>query len=81
MDEVSARDKAQTYQSQGGVPVDYQIKFVEKALIEITEQTVERISPVRDCLVWLIRFVKEISWIEIALDDVTHEVVRIRRSH
>ncbi len=63
------------------VPEGAQVGSAERHYIELGEGPVEKPSPVRDVLVWLVRYVFSGGrWVELAVEDATAKVVRVRRS-
>jgi hypothetical protein len=63
------------------VPRGARVGSAERQYIELGEGEPEKPSPVRDVLVWLVRYVFEGGrWVELAVEDKTAQVVRVRRS-
>ena len=63
------------------VPPQARFASAERQFIELGAEDAEKPSPVRDVLVWLVRYVFEGGrWVELAVADKTAEVVRVRRS-
>jgi hypothetical protein len=63
------------------VPEEARVDSAEQQYIELGEGPAEKPSPVRDVLVWLVRYVFAGGrWVELAVEDATAEVVRVRRS-
>jgi hypothetical protein len=63
------------------VPRDARVASAERQYIELGVEDAEKPQPVRDVLVWLVRYVFGGGrWVELAVADRTAEVVRVRRS-
>ncbi|WP_224240871.1 hypothetical protein [Hyalangium gracile] len=63
------------------VPAEARFASAERQYIELGEGPAEKPSVVRDVLVWLVRYVFAGGrWVELAVQDATAEVVRVRRS-
>jgi hypothetical protein len=68
-----------------GVPGSYRPASSELRIIELVQGAPLRDElpppgPVFDRLAWLVRFAVDILWVELAIDDQTREVLRVRRS-
>lgn len=75
---VRAADAARQAQD---VPVSARLASAERQYIELGEQAAETPQPVRDLLVWLVRYgIGAGRWVELAVEDKTARVVRVRRS-
>lgn len=63
------------------VPRGARVGSAERQYIELGEGAPEKPSPVRDVLVWLVRYVFDGGrWVELAVEDKTARIVRVRRS-
>lgn len=82
--EPAARDRAGELRQGAGVPADFALEWCRQRYIEL-EQAQDRGQGgdrflVRDALVWVARFSKDISWWELAIEDATGNLVRTDRS-
>jgi hypothetical protein len=84
--EAAARDRAEELRAEAKVPADFPLEWCKQRYIEL-EQEQKRDQDqdggkflVRDALVWIARFSKDISWWELALEDATGKLVRTQRS-
>ena len=84
----AARDRAEEVRAGAGVPADFGLEWCRQRYIEL-EQTRNQSQDegqggdrflVRDALVWIARFSKDISWWELAIEDATGKLVRTDRS-
>ena len=80
MDDHAARAAAEAARGSAGVPDEYTFDSAEKRIIEIAQGPIDRPSPVRDCLAWVVRFTGDFGWRELAIEDATGQVVRVERS-
>jgi hypothetical protein len=72
---------ANAAREEKGVPPEARVVSAERCYIELGQDNPEKPSPVRDLLVWLVRFVFDGGrWVELAVEDRTAHVVRVRRS-
>lgn len=63
------------------VPRGARVGAAERQYIELGEADPAKPSPVRDVLVWLVRYVFDGGrWVELAVEDKSAQVVRVRRS-
>lgn len=85
---MNARDAIATAQAAApayGVPDNYRPASSELRIIELVQGAPLRDElpppgPVFDRLAWVVRFAAGILWVELAIDDQTGEVLRVRRS-
>ena len=81
MNEAQAVAAANAAREQKEVPPEARFGTAERQYIELGDADPEKPSPVRDVLVWLVRYVFSGGrWVELAVEDATGEVVRVRRS-
>ena len=80
MTREEATRRAEEARSAHQVPVGWAVGSVERRYIEVGAGRPEEPAPVRDLLVWVVQFVEGSSWVELAVDDRTGEVVRVERS-
>jgi hypothetical protein len=81
MTKEQALNAAEAAREEKEVPSGARSVSAEQQYIELGAGDPERPSPVRDVLVWLVRFGLERGrWVELAVDDKQGEVVRVRRS-
>jgi hypothetical protein len=78
--EPVARDKAGEWRAGAGVPADFDLEWCKRRYIELEQDQGGGRFLVRDALVWIARFSKDISWWELAIDDGTGTLVRTDRS-
>ncbi|KFE70568.1 hypothetical protein [Hyalangium minutum] len=72
---------AESAREEKEVPPDARVESAELQYIELGEGEPEQPSPVRDVMVWLVRFgMPRGRWVELAVDDRRGKVVRVRRS-
>lgn len=62
------------------VPAEAEVGGAELRWIEIPELIAKEPGPVRDSLAWCVKFLFLPSWIEVAVEDSTGEIVRVERS-
>jgi hypothetical protein len=82
--EAAARDRAEEARAGAGVPADFDLEWCRPRYIELEQgpdqnQGADRFL-VRDALVWIARFSRDISWWELAIEDATGKLVRTDRS-
>lgn len=78
--EPEARDRAGELRAGAGVPADFDLEWCRRRYIELEQDQGGDRFPVRDALVWMARFSKDISWWELAIEDATGKLVRTDRS-
>jgi hypothetical protein len=76
MDEQTARRIAETAREAHDVPPGHVGKWAERRIIEIRDDA----ARVRDARVWVVRFVRGPSWIDLAVEERTSDVVRVEKS-
>ncbi|WP_224363350.1 hypothetical protein [Hyalangium versicolor] len=75
---VAAADAAREAKD---VPPEAPVDSATLQYIELGTGDPEKPSPVRDVLVWLVRYgLGQGRWVELAVDDKLGEVVRVQRS-
>jgi hypothetical protein len=62
------------------VPPDSAVGDVSQRFIELPQSPRDQPLLLADILVWVVRFVKDATWVELAIADDTGGVVRARRS-
>jgi hypothetical protein len=77
--EPAARDRAEELRAGAGVPADFALEWCKQRYIELEQDQGGKFL-VRDALVWMARFSKDISWWELAIEDATGNLVRTDRS-
>lgn len=77
-----ARSIAEGARRRHSVPDQAEVASVDRLYIETAQTGPEAPSPVRDVLVWAVNFGFDdgARWVELAVDDRTGEIVRVRRS-
>ncbi len=80
MTEQEARRRAEDARAGHVVDPQWPCTGAEQRFIELVGADREQPSPVRDLLVWVVRFGGEFSWVDLAVSDSTGEVVRMERS-
>jgi hypothetical protein len=80
MNMEQAMEQAQQAWLAHGVPGQAEISWAEKRYIELAGPDPEKSAPVRDVLVWVVRFMNRNAWIDLAIDDKNGRVVRVERS-
>ena len=78
--EEAARDSAGELRAGAGVPADFDLEWCRQRYIELERDQGGDRFLVRDALVWIARFSKDISWWELAIEDATGKLVRTDRS-
>lgn len=82
--EPAARERAGELRAGAGVPADFGLEWCRQRYIELEQARDQGRGgdrfPVRDALVWIARFSKDISWWELAIEDATGNLVRTQRS-
>ena len=78
--EPAARDRAGELRAGAGVPADFDLEWCKPRYIELEQDKGGGDFLVRDALVWIARFSKDISWWELAIEDATGKLVRTDRS-
>jgi len=78
VDEATARALAEAARPARDVPPGYALVASERRIIELVEGTGP--GPVRDALVWIVRFAEGIRWMELAVEEASGQVVRVQRS-
>lgn len=78
--EPEARDRAEELRADAGVPADFDLEWCRRRYIELEQDKDGDRFLVRDALVWMARFSKDISWWELAIEDATGKLVRTDRS-
>jgi hypothetical protein len=72
---------AESAREEKEVPPDARVISAEPRYIELGEGDPGKPSPVRDVLVWLVRYgMPRGQWVELAVDDTRGLVVRVRSS-
>jgi len=80
MTNAEAERIAQKNRHLHAVPDQFEIKSSVETYIEVTEGSADSSSPVRDVLAFLVTFKFENSWIELAVDQRSQLIVRVRFS-
>ena len=80
MTEQEARRRAEEQRAAHQVPAGWRARAAERRWIEIASGPPGEPAPVRDLLVWVVRFAERIAWADLAVSDATGEVVRVERS-
>jgi hypothetical protein len=78
--EAEARKAAESARAESGVPEGFQLEWARQRYIEMSKADAGGIQLVRDFLVWVARFSKDMAWWELALDDKKGRVIRVERS-
>src|SRR5207248_678665 len=68
MTEAAARDRAESYRGEAGVPDNYQPAGAIQTIIELARLP-QGPSQTRDCLVWIVRYLDGNAWVDLAIDD------------
>jgi len=79
MTELQAREHAEQARTEHQVPDRFQLAHAERRFIELIAAPGTP-PPVRDCLVWVVRFAQGARWVELAIDDASAAVVRVEKS-
>ena len=81
MNEEEAVARATAGREAHGVIGTWRYQLAERRIIEQAEAPPER-GPVRvrDRRVWVVRFVGDCRWAELAVDDETGEIVRVQKA-
>jgi hypothetical protein len=77
--EPAARDRAEALRAETKVPADFALEWCKRRYIELEREQGGKFL-VRDVLVWIARFSKDISWWELAIEDAAGKLVRTQRS-
>lgn len=80
MDQNSAVQIAQQNRQQHGISPDFSVVSAERRIIEITKAPATSPSPVRDVLVWVVRFTSQDFWVDLAVDNSAGTIVRREQS-
>ena len=80
MTSQEARRAAEAARGANGIPPDANLGTMEQRYIELSLDDPSKPGPVRDLLVWAVRFVWGNSWVELAINDADGKVVRVLRS-
>lgn len=80
MTEQEARVRAEQARWVHEVLPAAMIVWAEERYIELPEREPEIPAPVRDVLVWVVRFQQGIMWKDLAVDDLTGRIVRVEQS-
>lgn len=80
MDQNSAVQIAQQNREQFNVAPNFSVTAAERRVIEITQGPNTAPGPVRDVLVWVVRFAFKSFWVELAVDDARGVIVRREQS-
>ncbi len=80
MTQQQAIERAELARSDHSVPNEWKLRQAGKRYIQLGSNKREEPSPVRDLLVWVVQFGGELSWIELAIEDRTGQIVRVERS-
>jgi len=80
MTETEARARAEAARAEHAVPREWHASQVEQRFIQLGSEDPAEPAPVRDLLAWIVRFAGALSWIDLALDDRSGDVVRVERS-
>jgi len=75
-----ARRAAEAAREQCDIPPEGRLYAVDKRHIELAGDDPSQPAPVKDVLVWLARFRIRHGWTELAVDDASGQIVRVRRS-
>ena len=75
-----ARRAAEAAREQCDIPPEGRLYAVDKRHIELAGSDPAQPAPVKDVLVWLARFRIRNGWTELAVDDASGQIVRVRRS-
>lgn len=76
MDQNSAVQIAQQNRQQYGVAPNFAVASAERRIIELPQAPPASPCPVRDVLVWVVRFVFQDFWVDLAVDNSTGAIVR-----
>lgn len=80
MDRNSAVAIANRSRGEFNVPQEFTVLSAEQRIIELTPGPGREPGPVRDLLVWVVRFALKSFWIDLAVDDIQGVVVRREQS-
>lgn len=80
MNEAAAKQIAETVRAQHDVTSGYRLRHAERRIIELLQSRTESDAWMRDVRVWVVRFQDGIRWIDLAIDEVTGDVVRVEKS-
>ncbi|MFL5349713.1 MAG: hypothetical protein ACJ8AT_33365 [Hyalangium sp.] len=81
MNQEQAVAAAEAAREEKEVPPGAAVADVEQCFIELGDPDPEKPSPVRDVRAWLVRYhFQGGRWVELAVDDKTGQIVRVRRS-
>lgn len=80
MTEAQAREKAEAVRKEAGIPDGFALESANKRYIELSEENPNGGYLVRDVMVWIARFAKKPSFLELAIDDKTGLVVRTQKT-
>lgn len=80
MTESDARRIAQAHRKHTLIPETSLDGIAQRRYIEIADGDATKPAPVRDVLVWVVRFNYDIAWGEVAVDENTGQVVRVEYS-
>lgn len=80
MNKEDARKAAETQKLLKGVSPTAKFGSIEQMWIELPVGDAEKPGPVRDVLAWLVRYVTDEGWTELAVNDSDGLVVRVTHS-
>lgn len=80
MTEQEARRLAEGQRAAAHVDAGWRVVASERRFILLAGEDREQPAPVRDTLVWIVRFGGGLSWAELALDDRSGALLRVERS-
>ncbi len=80
MTEEQAKSRAEQARAAYVVPTDWDLAQAELRYIQVGAEKRDQPAPVRDLLAWVIHFTDGLTWVELALENATGQVVRVERS-
>ncbi len=80
MTEQEARRLAEGQRAPARIDAGWRVTAAERRFILLAGEDREQPGPVRDALVWIVRFGGGLSWAELALDDRSGALLRVERS-
>ena len=78
--EAEARRMAESARAKSGVPEGFPLEWIRQRYIEMSKPEPDGRFLVRDFLVWVAHFSKDMAWWELALEDKKGRVIRVERS-